>query len=49
MCFSEEIAKGVLQHLQENHEQELCRVQSISYARMPIVGEVVYNKMDPFP
>ena len=29
--------KGVLQHLQANHEQELCHLATIAYAKMTVV------------
>ena len=37
MWFSDKSINDVLQHLPANHEQELCRVHSITYARMTIV------------
>ena len=38
MCFSEESVKDVLQHLSANHEQELCRLHTNTYAKMTILG-----------
>ena len=37
LVFTNKSMKGVLQHLQANHEQELCHLATIAYAKMTVV------------